>query len=475
MVTRMRATAGVPPSDLVAYGQTRGRWVLVATVLGSSLVFIDGTVVNIALPAITHDFGAGLQAATWVVNSYALSLAALILLGGALADRYGRRRIFLLGTVWFTAASVICAVAPNVETLIIARALQGVGGALLTPASLAIIQASFGVDDRSRAVGAWSGLAAVTGAISPLIGGWLLLGSWRFIFLINVPIAVLVVLAARHVPETRNTRSRGLDPLGTALAALILSLVTIGFGAWTTHPIGTPPVSGPFTAGAVVLVLFVLWERRAARPLLPPVLLGSRLFVAVNAVTFLVYSALSGAFFWVVIYLQVVAGFSPLASGLALVPMTMVMLLFSARASAWGQRVGPRLPMTIGPGLSAVGVALLTRLDADTHYGSEVLPPVLIFAAGLVITVGPLTAVALSAAPDAHAGLASAANNTVARAGGLLAVAALPALTGLAGTYTDAAALHDAYAPAMWLCVALLAAAAVAAAVAIDRPSKPPR
>ncbi|WP_395293196.1 MFS transporter [Kitasatospora hibisci] len=436
----------------------QGRWVLLATVLGSSMAMLDGTVVNVALPRIGEDLGAPLAALQWTLNAYLLTLAGLILLGGALGDRYGRRRVFLLGVVWFAAASAACAAAPSIEVLIAARAVQGIGGALLTPGSLAMLQAVFHPDDRSAAVGLWSGLGGVAAAVGPFVGGWLVDGpGWRWIFLLNVPLAVLVVVVAtRHVPESRDESATGrFDALGAVLAALSLGSLTyaltaagdgLSAGVWITA-----------AAGLVLGATFVLVERRTPEPMLPLDLFSSRLFTSVNLVTLCVYAAFSGVFFLLVVQLQIVAGFSPLVSGLALVPITVLMLALSARAGRLGKRIGPRLPLTVGPLLCAAGVLLMLRIGPGASYWTDVLPAVTVMGSGMVLLVAPLTATVLAAVDVRHAGIASGVNNAAARAAGLLAVAALPALAGLSGdAYRVPSSVDAAFHTAMLICAGLL-------------------
>ena len=458
----------------LSYGSPRGRWVLAAAVLGSAMVFVDGTVVNVALPHIGAGLDSGLSGLTWTINGYTLTLASLILLGGSLGDRFGRRRVFLVGVVWFALASALCGLAPDIGTLIAARALQGVGGALLTPGSLAILQASFRPEDRARAIGAWSGLAGIAGAAGPFLGGWLVeIASWRWIFLINVPFAVVVVATAlRYVPESRDpTASQRVDVLGALLGAAGLGALTQGLISAQDQGLDAPEVLAAVAVGAAAMLGFVVRELRAADPMLPLGIFRSRLFSAANAVTFAVYAALSGVFFWLVLCLQVVVGFSPLAAGLSMLPMTVLMLLLSARAGALATRTGPRLPMTVGPLLCAGGVALLARLDASSSYVVDVLPPVVLFGLGLSLTVAPLTATVLAAAPDNHAGLASGVNNAVARVAGLLAVAVLPLVSGLSGAaYTSPALLRPAYATAMACCAGLLGAGGALGALLIRTP-----
>jgi EmrB/QacA subfamily drug resistance transporter len=452
--------------------------VVATTVLGSGLAFIDATVVNVALPSIGDSLGASLSSLTWTINAYTLTLAAMILLGGSLGDRFGRRRIFVTGVVWFALASLLCGLAPNVETLIAARALQGVGGALLTPGSLAILQSAFRPEDRGRAIGAWSGLSGVAGAAGPFIGGWLVqVASWRWVFLINLPFAIaIVVIAVRHVPESRDpTASAQIDVAGAALGAAGLGALIYGLITWQDQGFTAPAVLVSLLLGIAALAGFVVRERMALEPMLPLGIFASPLFRAVNLVTFVVYAALSGVFFWLVLNLQVVAGYTPLAAGVALLPTTLLMLLLSSRTGDLAQRVGPRVPMTVGPLLCALGVAGMTRIGQGASYVSEVLPPVLVFGLGLSVTVAPLTATALAAAPAQHAGLASGVNNAVARVAGLLAVAVLPLVAGLSGeAYNDPGLLEPAYRTAMWVCALLLAAGGVLASVIVRPETKPP-
>ncbi|WP_173162712.1 MFS transporter [Phytohabitans suffuscus] len=458
---------------MVRYAEAAGRWVLLATVLGSGLTFLDATVVNIALPRIGEEFGAGAAALQWTVNGYTLSLAALILLGGSLGDRFGRRRVFVVGVAWFAAASLLCGLAPNVQTLIAARVLQGVGGALLTPGSLAILEASFESDDRARAIGAWSGLAGVAGAVGPFLGGWLVeVATWRLVFLINVPLAALAVhVALRHVPESSNpAAARGFDAGGLLTGAAGLAGLTYGFTAWAADGPGSPAVLTALAVGAASIAAFIAIEHRSSHPMLPLDLFRIRPFTAANLVTFAVYAALGGVFFLVVLNLQVVSGFSPLTAGTALLPVTALMLALSARAGALGQRIGPRIPMTAGPLVCAVALLLLSRIGAGAGYLADVLPGAVLLGLGLSLTVAPLTATALGSVPERHAGIASGVNNAVARAAGLLAVAILPLAAGIgAGSLTDAGDLAPVYRDAMRICAGLLVAGAAAAALWVPR------
>lgn len=462
----------VSPAAQVRYGTGPGRWVLLATVLGSSLAFVDATVVNIALPMIGRELGSSAAGLQWTVNGYTLSLASLVLLGGSLGDRLGRRRIFMVGVAWFAASSLLCGLAQNTGMLVGARVLQGVGGALLTPGALAILESSFVPQDRSRAIGAWSGLGGIGGALGPFLGGWLVeLGTWRYIFLINVPLALVVLaVSARHVPESRNPSATGtIDLAGVLTGAIGLGGLTYGFTAWTAHGPG-PSVLGSLAAGACALAAFVVVERRARNPLVPPSIFRNKAFSGANLVTFLAYAATGGVFFLVVLNLQVVAGFSPLAGGLALLPVTVLMLLLSAPSGALGQRIGPRIPMTAGPLICAAALLLMSGIGAGTGYLTGVLPAVTLFGLGLCALVAPLTATALGALDDTYAGIASGVNNAVARAAGLLAVAVLPLAAGLgSGNLTDAAQLHPVYRTSMQLCAALMAAAGLLAYVTIPK------
>ncbi len=448
----------------VRYRSSAGRWVLLVTVLGSGLVALDATVVNVALPAIGQDFGAGLMGLQWIVNAYALTLAGLLLLGGSLGDRYGRRRLFVFGILWFAVASLICAIAPNTPSLIVARALQGVGAALLTPGSLAIIETTFHPEDRSAAIGAWSGLGGVMIAIGPVVGGYLTTAmSWRWIFFINLPFAALAAWAAmQHLPESRQETAAGrLDYVGAVLAALglggVIFALTVGPDGWKT-----PIVLVTGVAGIITLVSFVLVERSSRHPLLPLAIFRSRQFTAANAITFVIYGALGGALFLLPLQLQRVVGLSALESGSALIPMTILMLLLSPLAGRISQRTGPRVPMTVGPFVAAVGLALLVRVGPAGGYWLTILPAVVVFGLGLSITVAPLTATVLAAAGPEHAGIASAINNDVARAAGLIAVATLPLVAGITGRAAlDPHILSAGFRMAMWIAAALVAAGGV--------------
>lgn len=438
-----------------------GRWVLLTTVLGSSLATLDGTVVNVALPALGRDLDAGMSGLQWTVNGYTLTMAALILLGGSLGDRLGRRKIFVVGVVWFALASALCGLAPSAPVLVLARALQGVGAALLIPGSLAIIQASYVPDDRPRAVGAWSGLGGVAAAVGPLLGGWLVeAAGWRWVFLLNLPLAAVVVgVAARHVPETRDAGPHGrFDVLGTVLAAPALAGLTYGL-------ILAGDGLVPLAAGIILSVCFVVVEiRRSPRSLVPVGVFASREFTAVNVVTLVMYAAMGLVFFLLVVQLQVSAGLSPIAAGSAMLPVTILMLLLSSRAGELARRIGPRLPMTGGILLCAAGLLLMSRIGPGTSYLTDVLPAAAVFGLGLSAAVAPLTATVLATAEERYAGIASGVNNALARTGGLLAVAAVPPLVGLTGdAYESPAAFTRGYHTSMLVCAVMMAVAAVIA------------
>ncbi|HZF88993.1 MFS transporter [Streptomyces sp.] len=456
----------------VRLASSQGRWLLLTTVLGSSMALLDSTVVNVALPRIGRDLDADLAVLQWTVNAYMVTLAGLILLGGALGDRFGRRRIFVLGVVWFAAASLLCGLAPNAGVLVAARALQGVGGALLTPGSLALIQASFHPDDRGRAVGLWSGFGGVGAAVGPFLGGWLVDGpGWRWVFLINIPVALLCVpVALRHVPESSDGGAHGrFDVLGAALGALALALVT--YALIEAHA-GAATVVLTAGAGLLGAVAFVVVERRRPDPMMPPDIFASRQFTAVNLVTLCVYAAFGGFFFLAVLQLQVVAGYSALGAGAALLPTTALMLLFSARSGELGEKTGPRLPLTVGPLLCAVGMLLMLRVGPGASYAADVLPALLVLGLGMVTLVAPLTATVLGSVDTARAGLASGINNAAARAAGLVAVAALPLLAGMGPeAYRSADDFDAAFGRAMLWCAGVLVAGAVLAWATVRRPA----
>jgi EmrB/QacA subfamily drug resistance transporter len=462
----------------LAFSSARGRWVLAATVLGSGIAFLDSTVVNVALPHIGEDLRTGVGGLQWVLNGYLLAVSSLILLGGSLGDRFGRKRIFQLGIVVFAVGSLLCAVAPSAVFLVLARVVQGVGGALLTPGSLAILEASFRPSDRSRAIGAWSGLSGVAAALGPFLGGWLVdAASWRWIFLINLPLAVfVVVVAARHVPESLDPEAdQHIDGLGAALIALALGSVSWGLIAAGDEGWGAVSVWGSLLVGVVSFAAFVVNERRSRHPMLPPTIFASAQFRAANLVTATVYAALGGVFFLLVVQLQNVLGYSAIEAGAATFPITILMLALSAQSGALAARIGPRLQMTVGPLLVAAGALLMTRIEAGATYVGAVLPAVVVTGLGLATTVAPLTSTALSAVEDRYAGVASGVNTTVARSAQLAAVAALPLAAGITdATYLVPAELSDGFRTAMVITAGLAALGGLIAFLGIRNPERVP-
>lgn len=445
--------AGVVPLDSGA-----GRGVLACAVLGSGMTMLDSTVVNVALPRIGADFGVPLSALQWTITAYMLPLAGLILLGGGLGDRYGRRRVFMIGVVWFAAASVLCGLAPNDGALIAARALQGVGGALLTPGSLALVQGTFREGDRAKAVGLWSGLGGVATSVGPFLGGWLVDGpGWRWIFYINAPLALAVLLlAVRWVPESRDWQASGrFDVAGAVLAALGLAGVTYalidatgGFG---------PMVIAAVLAGLVFIALFVRREQRTGHPMLPLGMFRVKLFTSVNLVTLCLYAAIGGVFFLLPTQLQNGLGYEALTAGVASLPITILMMLLSGPAGALTQRIGPRPLLTLGPLVAAVGMLLLRRVHPGGSYWADVLPAVVVLGLGMSMFVAPLTATVLASVDVRRAGIASGVNNAAARVAQLLAVAALPLAVGLSGSgYRTVSTVDRAFGEAVLVCAGLM-------------------
>ncbi|MGP4018980.1 MFS transporter [Saccharopolyspora sp. 5N708] len=456
----------------VALRSDSGRWIIAATILGSGVAFLDGSVVNVALPAIGREVGGDLSILQWVLSAYLLTLSALLLLGGALGDRYGRRRVYTIGLVLFTLASLGCGLAPTGEALIIARLVQGVGGALLVPGSLALINSAIAHDDRGEAVGRWAGLTGVCSAIGPFLGGWLVdVASWRWVFFINVPIAAGALLALRHVPETRNPTATGrLDIFGSiavtvGLAGTVFALIEVPTHGWT------PLTAAAAAVGVAALVGFPLIEMRHPNPLLSLSLFRSAQFTGANLTTFTVYAALSGALFLLSLQLQQSMGYDALAAGIATLPITIIMLLMSGRVGALAQRTGPRVPMTVGPIVCAIGLAMLTWAVPGSTYANGVLPGVLVFGLGLAITVAPLTSAVLASVSADDAGIASGVNNAVSRLAGLISVAVLPVLAGLSNTGTGAA-LGAGFGQAMLVSAVLCAVGGVLAWFTVGRGKK---
>lgn len=441
----------------VRFESAQGRWVIAAAALGSGIAFLDGSVVNTALPSIQRDFGAGLAGQQWVVTGYLLTLGSLLVVGGSLGDLFGRRRVFVLGLVGFAVTSLLCGLAPNLGVLIGARIAQGVSAAALVPGSLAMLSAVFHPDDRSRAIGAWSGLSTVSTAIGPFLGGWLIDAvSWRWVFLINPFLIVGAVwMAQRYVPETRGeTRGDsgkridvpGAVALSVGLAGVVYALIEGPPSRWSAASL----VAG--LVGVVALTGFVVIEGRSSAPMVPLSLFRSKRFAGANAATFTIWGALGAVFFLLTIHLQNDLGYSALEAGAATLPVTSLMMLFAARSGALAQRIGPRLQMIIGPLVVASGFAMMTRISPGSSFLATVLPAVLLFGLGLVITVAPLTATVLAAVNDQHVGVGSAINNAVARVASLLAIAVLPALAGIASA--GSGSVGDGFARAMWICAA---------------------
>ncbi|WP_433729261.1 MFS transporter [Nocardia sp. CA-129566] len=454
--------------ELPRLGSATGRWILLATILGSSVASLDATVVNIALPRIGESLDTDVAGLQWTLNGYTLTLASFILLGGSLGDHLGRRKVFVWGVIGFALASVLCGVAVNIEMLVGARILQGVAGALLTPGSLALISSSIDQRDQGAAIGLWSGFGGVAGALGPFLGGWLIeLAGWQSIFFINVPLALVVVLVTlKQVPESHDPNAAArLDIPGAVVVALALGALTFGL---------IDKMALLVVAGLLLLAVFVVIELRSDHPLVPPSLFASRIFTAANLVTFAVYAALGGVFFLLILQLQLVAGYSPLMSGMATVPVTLIMLALSAPAGRWAQVHGARIPMTAGPLLAAAGLVLLLRIGPDATYLTDVLPGVLVFGLGLSVLVAPLTGAVLGAVPSSEAGIASGVNNAVARTAQLLAVAALPGLAGITGSLGDPVEFDRGFGVAMWICAGLLMTGSLLAAVLLRAPRHTP-
>jgi EmrB/QacA subfamily drug resistance transporter len=407
------------------------RLTLVACILGSAIVFIDGTVVNVALPAIRADLGTGLAAQQWIVEAYLLTLGSLILVGGSLSDLFGRRRVFALGTLVFGLTSLLCAAAPNEQLLITARALQGIAGALLVPSTLAIVVDTFPETERGRAIGSWTAWGGVSTVIGPLAGGFLIgAASWRWIFALNaVPVAVTLYLIARELPEQLDARNEHVhvDILGAALCVLGLGGPVFALIEQPTRGFADPLVLVPLLAGVAFLALFLRQERRSTEPMLPLSLFARHNFAVGNLATLVIYAGLGAAIFFLVLFVQETADYTALEAGLALMPVTILMFFLSSRFGALADRLGPRLFMGAGPLVAGAGLLELVRLDREADYLTTVLPGVALFGLGLAMTVAPLTATVLADADERHAGIASGVNNAIARVAGLLAIAAVGA------------------------------------------------
>lgn len=452
--------------QLLRLSDPAGRRLLATAVTGSGLVFLDGTIANVALPRIGDELHADVAGLQWVVNGYTLALAALIMVGGSLGDRLGRKRVFSWGTAAFAVASVFVAVAPTIELLVTARTLQGVAAALLTPGSLALLQASFHPDDRMKAIGAWTGMLGIATAGGPVVGGWLVGIDWRIAFWINVPIAAVVLWLVRGAPESRDADAGGrIDLAGVLIAPIALAGITWALTDWPSSTATAAAV-----VGVVAASVFVLVERRVAHPMTPPTLFTNRTFTVINLVTLFVYAALAGSMFFLAVFLQISADWSPLEAGAATVPVSVSVLFLASWFGGYATRNGARPPMVAGCLVLAAGLVLLALAPDRPNYLLHILPGVLLQGLGRSMLVAPLTGTVLAAAPASRSGVASGINNAVSRTAGLLAIAALPLMVGLTGEqYRVPHLVADAYRAATWWCAGWVLVGAVLTFVGLRR------
>ena len=451
----------------MAYVAASRKLTLLAAILGSSIVFIDGSVVNVALTPIQQDLGGGLAAQKWIVDAYLLTLGSFILVGGSLADIFGEVRVFRLGVAWFGLASVLCAFAPTANTLIVFRGLQGMAGALLTPASLAVITSTFSGTARGTAIGSWTAWSGISTVAGPLLGGWLIgLSSWRVIFFLNIPIAIATLaISTRMVRIESQRKGVRVDYVGSVLCVIGLGAIVFGFieqpqYGWDAAIVAT------LLGGAITLVAFVVWERREPQPMLPLRLFRLRNFSVANIETFSVYGGLSVFSFFLVVFLEQLGGYSPFRAGLSLLPATLILFALSRYAGRYSMRYGPRWFMAAGPLIAGASVSAFTRLPTDVSYWRDLLPPLLGFAFGLALTVAPLTTTVLSDADSGDAGIASGVNNAIARVAGLLAIA----VTGIAASSGSAGLTEQGFHEAMLFTGALLCAGGIIGAIWLRNP-----
>ena len=464
----VRGVSGTPRATVtgLALDSAAGRRTLAASIVGSGAAFLEGTVVNVALPSIARDLGLGLEGVQWVINAYLLALGALTLLGGALGDRYGRRQLFIVGAIGFSVMTVGCAIAPGSLVLLVLRFAQGAAGAMLVPNSLAMLEASFGERDRATAIGRWAGWSGTSTAIGPLLGGWLIdAASWRWVFAAIAPVALAAAwLASGRGAVTDRSGRQHIDYVGAVLMVLGLGGVTAALIDGPRLGFGDPIIVAMLAVGAILLVAFAVVERRSGSPLLPPRLFRSRAFTGANLATVLMYAALGGVLLLLMLQLQGNMGYSALQSGASLLPANALMLALSPAAGRFAHRHGARGPMAVGALVAGVGMLLFSRVVPGATYVGAILPAAVVFGLGLSLLVAPLTAAVLAAAPDRDAGVASGVNNAVARLAGLISAAALPAAAGLGGlAKLSGLQLTQGFARAMWICAGLAALAAVVA------------